>query len=169
MDDFFIIQPREEGGLEVHFKSPLFHRLVEGLPVLWGLMIGETPSADSKTHRRLFGTPHAAGEEDDFWPELVVPDLQTELQSDRDLIFRDIADWTQGSGSEPSGKPLAISENRIGVWIGVLGQIRLMISEETGLSEEQLSKGNLSDRHRALALALWVYGALIEGLMPFWV
>jgi hypothetical protein len=83
-------------------------------------------------------------------------------------VFQTIASWTESGGGTPEESGLAIAPDDVGVWIGVLGQIRLMISEETGISEEELANPELTDRRRALALGLWVYGALIEALMPYW-
>lgn len=168
MEDFFAIRVTDDGSLELLFKSPLFANLVVGLPRLWSLLSDLKPDSESRARQRLFGTPHEKDSGEDFWEELVVPEIEGELRADRDVVFQTIADWVESGGGNPAELALTISPDSVGIWIGVLGQVRLMISEETGISEEELANPVLTDRRRALALGLWVYGALIEALMPYW-
>jgi hypothetical protein len=168
MEDFFETKARPDGSVEIRFKSPLFLNLVMGLPRLWALLAELKPDSESRARRRLFGSPHGENVDEDFWEELVVPELEGELRDDRDVVFRRIASWAESGGGTLGESGLEIAPSEIGVWIGVLGQIRLVISEETGISEEELANPELTDRRRALALGLWVYGALIEALMPYW-
>jgi hypothetical protein len=168
MEDFFVIRVVADGSIELVFKSPLFANLVIGLPRLWSLLSEMKPDSESRARQRLFGTPHGQDSGEDFWEELVVPEIEGELRADRDVVFQAIADWVESGDGKPADLALMVPSDSVGLWIGVLGQVRLMISEETGISEEELANSALTDRRRALALGLWVYGALIEALMPYW-
>lgn len=170
MDGFFEVSLGEQGELRLSFESALFRNLVAGLPALWALLADLKPDSESKARGRLYGSPHVEGYEEDFWEELMVPELEGALRSDRELVFRAINDWAS-LGADLSLSDvgdLAIGRNHLGAWIGVLGQVRLMISEETGISEAELSDSGLTDRRRALALGQWVYGAILESIMPYW-
>jgi hypothetical protein len=170
MEDFFEIQLGDDESVQITFKSPLFRNLVAGLPTLWALLADLKTESESKARRRFYGSPHAEGSSEDFWEELVVPELEGELRSDRDLVFGAIEAWAgpEGRVDGVEVSELKIHRGLLGAWIGVFGQVRLMISEETGVSEAELAKAGLTDRRRALALGLWVYGAILESLMPYW-
>lgn len=169
MEDFIEVKANALGGLRLSFRSPLFRNLVAGLPALWSLLADLKPDSESRASKRFYGNPYAENAGEDFWDELVVPELQGELRGDRDRVFREIESWVAlGDGIAGEDQDLTINRDALGAWIGVLGQVRLMISEETGISEAELANAELTDRRRALALGQWVYGALLELLMPYW-
>ncbi len=119
------IAPTLEGGLRIDIETPLDWMVLRCIPYD---ARGDTGTLAAKLGALMDGDPEA-----EDWRELIVPDLQTEFDTQLSTVESSL----RQAGDDESPAELFIVKDEAERWYGALNQARLALQERYAFAETE--------------------------------